>query len=470
MTTNIEIRKLIVPLLFALGCALLTLAAYRSFGGDFPLTPKGYRVSAQFPAADNLLPKSDVRVSGVPIGRVVAVERRRNNAWVTFEVKPKYAPLRSDVKAITRTKTLLGEAYIELTLGSRDAPALPEGGQIPDRNVRGSVKLDEFLSTFDAHTRANMRDLFAGMARGLGERGVEINESIARAAPATASLATVFRTLDDQRDDLSSAVRNSAGVLSALARRDGDLRAAIASGNRLLHTTAARSRDISATLAALTPFLRESRTTAATITAAGPEIERAAASLLPVAPQVAPTLKTLTADLPDIRSALAELRPAAASARRHLPEAQRIVTAAQRGFEGFYPAAREVIPFMQLAALNRDSIVAFFANIASTTGKYVGPGGIVGSYLTGLPTIWNETIAGWKHKLPTNRQNPYPKSPDALLDSARLGGIKSYDCRHVNNPLILPPTGNGAPPCIEQGPWEFNGVSAYYPRLMPAAP
>jgi hypothetical protein len=34
---------------------------------------------------------------------------------------------------------------------------------------------------------------------------------------------------------------------------------------------------------------------------------------------------------------------------------------------------------------------------------------------------------------------------------------------------VLPPFG-GAPPCVEQGPWTYDGFKRYYPHLLPAPP
>jgi hypothetical protein len=78
-------------------------------------------------------------------------------------------------------------------------------------------------------------------------------------------------------------------------------------------------------------------------------------------------------------------------------------------------------------------------------------------------------MAGWVRRLPTNVQNPYIK-PGGLLDLAKLGYDKAFDCRNIHNTLWLPPTGTGAPPCVLQGAWEFNGKKAFYPRLTLAPP
>ena len=57
--------------LFSFG-ALLFL--WISFGGPVPLSPKGYRFQVAFPEAAQLAQQADVRISGVTVGKVVALE------------------------------------------------------------------------------------------------------------------------------------------------------------------------------------------------------------------------------------------------------------------------------------------------------------------------------------------------------------------------------------------------------------
>ena len=49
--------------------------------------------------------------------------------------------MRSDMRAILRQKTLLGETYIELTPGTPGAKPLKEGARLPDaRSVAGAAR------------------------------------------------------------------------------------------------------------------------------------------------------------------------------------------------------------------------------------------------------------------------------------------------------------------------------------------
>ena len=119
--------KLAVMAFFALSCFGLLLFLWTSFGGPTPLTPKGYRVHVDFPEATQLADQADVRISGVPVGKVVALAQRGQRRRRDAAADAKYAPLARDARAILRTKTLLGETYVELSPGSRRRAEAPRG-------------------------------------------------------------------------------------------------------------------------------------------------------------------------------------------------------------------------------------------------------------------------------------------------------------------------------------------------------
>ena len=112
---------------FALTCFGLLLFLWLAFGGPIPLKPKGYRFQASFAEATQLAQESDVRISGVPVGKVKTLEpdKKTGRTVAVIEMNSQYAPVRSDAKAILRQKTLLGETYVELTPGSPGAKPDP---------------------------------------------------------------------------------------------------------------------------------------------------------------------------------------------------------------------------------------------------------------------------------------------------------------------------------------------------------
>ena len=92
---------------FSLSCFALLLYFWLAFGGPIPLKPQGYRVQVAFTDASTLADLADVRTAGVTIGKVVKKELAPggNKTLATIELQSRYAPLRSDARAILRQKT-----------------------------------------------------------------------------------------------------------------------------------------------------------------------------------------------------------------------------------------------------------------------------------------------------------------------------------------------------------------------------
>lgn len=468
--TPSSMRRRAVVLGLPLLCVVLTLGAYALFGGGTPLQARGYRVAVPIPDAQSLLAGSDVRSAGVKIGRVVAIRRAGNAAVATIQLDARYAPLRAGATAISRTKTLLGEGYLELALGPASAPAIPEDGSLAATQVRRSVRLDEFVSTFDAQTRARLRSLFGGMARALDDRGPDISDTLGAGGPGAANADAVLRTLDGQTAPLTRLVADAGTVFDALGRRDGALGRAVRAGNAVLATTAHRDTQLAATIGALPPFLRTLRATSDAITATSPDLERATRALTPAIGPVDRALGHARELSPDLRRTFAELGALTQRGNRGLGQLTRVVRTAPALLRTLYPALRELNPFVQLLATYRvQGLVAPLATAVAGGGSMIGPGGKIAVVGTGSLYVSNETISGWIKRLPSDRSNPYPR-PDAIAQFQKQGFLSSYDCRNVHNPAYLPPLGTGSPPCVEQGPWNYRGKVAYFPRLLRSPP
>src|ERR1700758_2851184 len=97
-----SLTRIVTMTLFALSCFGLLLFLWLSFGGVIPFQPKGYQVRVSFPYAAQLATEADVRISGVSIGKVVdkQLDPQGNRTLATLQIDRKYAPLRTDTKAI----------------------------------------------------------------------------------------------------------------------------------------------------------------------------------------------------------------------------------------------------------------------------------------------------------------------------------------------------------------------------------
>ncbi|MGE4426648.1 MAG: MlaD family protein [Solirubrobacteraceae bacterium] len=456
-------RALILPIVFALVCLLLAMAAWRAFGGPVPLQGQGYRVSTELPEADSVLVNSDVRIAGVNVGHVVDVESLGRSARVTMQIDAEHAPLRSRARVIVRTKTLLGEGFVEVAPGSSKATVVPDGGTLdPERNVRAQ-RLDDVLQTFAPRTRRDLRAMFNGMAEGFEGRATDVNRTLGRVPGMLTDLDTVLTVLQRQQGQLQQLIAGGGDVFGAFADRSAAAQRAVVAGERVLRTTAGRGRELTATLNALPGFLGDLRVTARRLDGATGDLDRAVRSLEPTAPLLRPALVALRDDTHGTQRLFRRLPGLFRATDKALPALRRTLDETLPGLPQVHMASRQLLPFVQLSSASRDAFVANFANVTATmNGRMVVPGGGLGQYAGGMLTAWNEIVGGWTKKLPTHRSNPYPRP--GQTDNIAKGGLEAYDCRHLGNALILPAFG-GAPACKVQGPWEFNGKSRYYPRL-----
>ncbi|MGE4425133.1 MAG: MlaD family protein [Solirubrobacteraceae bacterium] len=463
-------RFIVLPILFVLTTTLLALGLWRGFGGAMPFSAYGYRVHVQVPSADALFENTDVRMAGVSIGRIRDVERRESGVDLTVEIDSDYAPLRRGVRATVRSKSLLGEGYLELAPGSPRAAIVEDGGRIPARQVRRTERLDDVLQAFDPATRKQLRSMAEGTARAFKGRSADLNEALGRAAPAVRSTSELVDVLRDQAEPTRRLIAGADTVFTAAAARVAPLRAAIREGDRLFTATAERNRDLERTIAALPPFLDQLRSASGQLGAASPDLRRAVASLRPTAARLEPAVVSLRTELPAFRTTFARLTPVLRSLTTAAPALERILNATGPSAAPIYDSLRELIPFLKLASASKDSFVANFGIVSSLVNG-VAVSDITGKRAhtaSGVLSLWNEIIGGYTKKLPTNTANPYPR-PGSTDDIAKHGVLSAYDCRNKDNPLIVPPFG-GAPPCRTQGPWTFDGKTASYPRLHKDGP
>ncbi|MET0558693.1 MAG: MlaD family protein, partial [Solirubrobacterales bacterium] len=169
--------QLIVIAGFALSCFGILLFLWVTFGGPTPFKAKPYEIKVPFSEATQLAEQSDVRISGVNVGKVqsIALAPNGKQALATVDIDDKYGPLPESTRAILRTKTLLAETYVELTPGNRDGPKLEDGAQLAAANVASSVQIDEIFRTFDPKTRAAFQEWMQTLAVAIDGRGQSLS-------------------------------------------------------------------------------------------------------------------------------------------------------------------------------------------------------------------------------------------------------------------------------------------------------
>ena len=494
-----SIGRILTMVAFALSCFGILVFLWLSFGGSVPLQPQGYRVTVQFPEATQLSQEADVRISGVPVGRVKTLEPNEGTGLTeaVIEIHARYAPLPRDTRAILRQKTLLGETYVELSPGglrAEGADLLDDGGELPRGQVAETVQLDEILRTFDPVTRQRFSAWFDQQGLAVRGRAGEISAALAHLTPFAEETDDVLRVLRTQSQATRQLVRDTGEVFAALTERKGQLRELIRNSNRTWEVIASRDAQLADTFRVFPTFLRESRETTERVTAFANEANPLVSQLRPAARQLSPTLIDLDRLAPDLRGFFRDLDPLVRVSRRGLPATEEVLDNTRPVLRRLAPFLRDLTPIVDYLGLYRREIASFFGNDSAAT-QAIGPGFASPTqlhYLRVMNPLNPEIMTGYANRLGTNRANPYsePGAYDRLGQGQPLPVFGNYLC--TSNPTPSPPPPNEylntrlageiqrfvfgigtenegrAPPCVEQAPLgRLVGQSGRYPRLQP---
>ena len=429
--------QLLVIVGFALSCFGILLFLWVTFGGPTPFKAKSYQVKVPFKEATQLAEQSDVRISGVNVGKVHGIELAPNGrqALATVDIDDKYGPLPEGTRAILRTKTLLGETYIELTPGPNDGPELADGGTLPEANVAESVQLDEIFRTFNPETRAAFQSWMQEAATAIQGEGQSLSYALGQFEPTFTEFDRLFRVLDTQRLAVGQLFRNGATTFRALRGREGQVASLIDSSNAVFQTTARRERDIEALFRAFPTFLDESRITVHRLKTFAENADPLMRQLVPAAEQLSPTLISISKLAPEAKGLFEGLGPVIDRAPTGFAAARKLFR------DEFPPLLRALDPFLRnlnpvLTGLKlyRREFTAFFANLAATFGARLTVENTKGEHLRYLRTmgpITAEMFSTYPNRLAINRNSAY--SPPKWAEDLVSGVLPGFDTRQCGS-------------------------------------
>jgi ABC-type transporter Mla subunit MlaD len=415
---------------FALSCFGILLFLWVTFGGPTPFRAKPYEIKVPFNEATQLAEQSDVRISGVNVGKVQSIELAPNGkqALATVDVDNKYAPLPTSTRAILRTKTLLGETYIELTPGDGTGPQLADGGSVPEANVAESVQLDEIFRTFDPETRAAFQSWMQEAAVAINGQGQGLSYALGELEPTFTDFDKLFRVLDTQREAVGQLFRNGATTFESLRGREGELAGLIQSSNAVFQTTARRDHEIEAIFRAFPTFQDESRLTLNRLKAFAVNADPLMRQLVPAAEQLSPTLIAFAKLAPEAKGFFAGLSEVIAQAPTGFPALRRLFR------DDFPPLLRAVDPFLRnlnpiVTGLNlyKHEVTSLFANVTAATEArrpIENDRGEPLHYLRVVGPINPETVSTYPSRLNINRNSAY--SPP-LWAKGLASGLPSFN-------------------------------------------
>jgi phospholipid/cholesterol/gamma-HCH transport system substrate-binding protein len=430
--------QLLVIAGFALSCFGILLFLWITFGGPTPFKAKPYQIKVPFNEATQLAQQSDVRISGVSVGKVQTIEVSPDGkrALATIDVEDKYGPIPEGTRAILRTKTLLGETYVELTPGEADGPDLPDGATLAKANVAESVQLDEIFRTFDERTRAAFQEWMQEGAVAIAGRGQDFSYALAELDPFFTEFDRLFRLLDTQRLAVRQLFSNGAVSLRALRGRSGELGELISNSNALFSTTAARSRDIEALFRAFPTFQDESRLTFNRLKEFALNTNPLLLQLVPAAEQLSPTLISISRFAPQAKGFFEGVEPVIDRAPSGFGSLRKFLRAdfpvLLRAVD---PFLRNLNPILTGLDLYKREVTALLGNVtAATNAVHLSAAGEPVHFLRLLGPLGPETLSTYSSRTTVNRNNAYPR-PGA---SNRLSkGLLSFDTRQCSSGITV---------------------------------
>jgi phospholipid/cholesterol/gamma-HCH transport system substrate-binding protein len=446
------IGRVLIAVGFALSCFGLLLFLWLAFGGPVPLKSKSYRVTVPFDEATQLAVESDVRISGVSVGKVKVIELNDDGlADTEIEIDPKFAPIPANTRAILRQKTLLGETYVELTPGDPSTGSLPEGGNLPEAQVSQAVQLDEIFRAFDEPTRAAFRAWMQDAALAFRGRGADLNAALGNLTPFVDSADDLMRILDSQRLAVERLVRDGGETFDALSERQGQLSGLITNTERVFATIARRDADLIAAFQALPTFLDESKLTLERLDRFAGDTDALITQLRPVARELSGTFEQTAALAPDLERFFDGL-----------------VTVNKRAKSGFSslrtviddqlppPLARvdsyltELIPIADTLNRYRAETTSAIANVAAAANASNVSGTLVRKkYLRTTQVFAPESLASLPSRYTGNRTNAYVKAGNYSKLANSLDSFLTAQCSSGLSDITLSPGAPGdLPPVV----------------------
>lgn len=183
-------------------------------------------VTASFPRTVSLYEGSDVRILGVPVGKVESVRPSGTDVEVRMWYDAKYK-VPADAEAVIISPAIVGDRFIQLTPVYRGGPALRAEATLSERSTSTPLELDEIYQSIDdltvalgpegANKDGALTRLLDTTAKNFAGQGEQFNRTIK-------DLGKLTGTLDNNKEELFGTVRQIERFVQALAENDQTVR------------------------------------------------------------------------------------------------------------------------------------------------------------------------------------------------------------------------------------------------------
>ncbi|MDQ0377571.1 MCE family protein [Amycolatopsis thermophila] len=183
-------------------------------------------VTAYFTGATGLYVGNSVRVLGVDMGKVTAVQPMGDRVKVEMEYD-RSVRIPADAQAAIVAPSLVSDRYVQLAPAYTGGPVISEGAVIPLERTAVPVEVDQLYQSLDkisqslgpngVNSNGSLSDLLTTLAQNVDGNGQALHDTISKLSQAS-------RTLAGNKDDLFATVSNLADFTTTLARSDNQVR------------------------------------------------------------------------------------------------------------------------------------------------------------------------------------------------------------------------------------------------------
>jgi phospholipid/cholesterol/gamma-HCH transport system substrate-binding protein len=258
-----------------------------------------YQVGMTVSSASQLVKGDQVKVGGVPIGKVSKIGLADDGrARLELSLRDdELTPLHAGTTAIIRSTSLAGIAnrYVAIFPGPDNTPRIPDGGQIPADDATAEVDLDAVLNTLGPAAQRDLHNLVSagsGLITPAAER--EANDGLHALNPALSQSAVTAREIVRDEPAFERFILESANVVSTVASRPDDLDQVVGNVANALDALASRSSQLDRTLVKLPGTLRSANTTLVNVRATLADLRPALREARPAAPLLSALLSRLS--------------------------------------------------------------------------------------------------------------------------------------------------------------------------------
>nr|WP_085999402.1 MCE family protein [Nocardia takedensis] len=184
------------------------------------------KITAYFDRSVGIYEGSEVRILGVPVGKVSSVEPQGDQVKIVMSVDRDY-DIPAEANAAQVTPSVVSDRFIQLTPVYRGGPKMERTATIPrertvtpvevDQLYKSIADLSEALGPNGANRDGAVNDLVRSSAANLEGNGQALGESITQ-------LSRAARLLSDSRGDIFDTVENLQSFVSMLAVNDQQVR------------------------------------------------------------------------------------------------------------------------------------------------------------------------------------------------------------------------------------------------------